>query len=326
MVVSITLLVGAGCFLILNQKGFEKTREIFPKGEGMANIFSGDSQKDSDDDGLPDWQESLWRTNKNNSDTDGDGTKDGEEIKLGRDPLKKGPDDKLSPSLISDTAGGQEENTITAGFSRKMFGDYMSMTNSFDSKLSETDKTNLVNYWMSDLSSLQEEQKNEIFYKIGDLKISQDNSTEAIKKYGNKMGAIIGKYLKPILISEHELTVFQSSLEKENETELQKLGGRIDAYSGIIREGLSLEVPKDIASLHLSLINAFAGVADGLKKMKIIFEDPIAGMAGLDQYKESSFSFSVAINDLNGFFESKKIFFNKNEAGYIFKKIIEESL
>lgn len=65
---------------------------------------------DTDKDGLPDWQEVLYGTDKNKADTDSDGTNDGDEIKLDRDPLKPNtakvgqePNDKIDPNLVADT-------------------------------------------------------------------------------------------------------------------------------------------------------------------------------------------------------------------------------
>lgn len=62
---------------------------------------------DSDNDGLPDWQEALYGTDPKKSDTDGDGTTDGAEVAQNRDPLKantapKGqePNDKIDPAII----------------------------------------------------------------------------------------------------------------------------------------------------------------------------------------------------------------------------------
>lgn len=46
--------------------------------------------KDQDQDGLKDWEETLWQTNESNPDTDGDGMSDGEEVSLGRSPTEKG--------------------------------------------------------------------------------------------------------------------------------------------------------------------------------------------------------------------------------------------
>jgi hypothetical protein len=51
--------------------------------------------KDSDQDGLSDWQEVILGTDPFNPDTDGDGYLDGTEYKLGFDPKKVGPADKI---------------------------------------------------------------------------------------------------------------------------------------------------------------------------------------------------------------------------------------
>ncbi len=52
-------------------------------------------EKDTDNDGLPDTEETYWKTDFNNPDTDGDGFKDGEEVLSGHNPTKAGPDDLL---------------------------------------------------------------------------------------------------------------------------------------------------------------------------------------------------------------------------------------
>jgi|GEM_PF-6159499 hypothetical protein len=49
-----------------------------------------DQNRDSDNDGLPDWQELKYGTNPNNPDTDGDGFKDGAEVAGGYNPLGSG--------------------------------------------------------------------------------------------------------------------------------------------------------------------------------------------------------------------------------------------
>lgn len=51
--------------------------------------------KDTDHDGLNDCEETYWKTDYQNPDTDGDGFLDGEEVLSGHDPTKKGPDDWL---------------------------------------------------------------------------------------------------------------------------------------------------------------------------------------------------------------------------------------
>jgi len=56
--------------------------------------------RDSDHDGLPDWQEAMIGTDPNNVDTDGDGLKDGWEV-LGTVPAGAGPGPNLVPVAIA---------------------------------------------------------------------------------------------------------------------------------------------------------------------------------------------------------------------------------
>lgn len=50
-------------------------------------VFSFDSAKDSDGDGISDWQEVMYGTDPYNPDTDGDGLLDGLEVEYGTDPF-----------------------------------------------------------------------------------------------------------------------------------------------------------------------------------------------------------------------------------------------
>ncbi len=77
-----------------------KTFPVVPVPQAVFNTSSStpttDFKKDSDNDGLKDWEEELWKTDPLKADTDGDGTSDGDEIKAGRDPITKGPGDFLT--------------------------------------------------------------------------------------------------------------------------------------------------------------------------------------------------------------------------------------
>lgn len=70
--------------------------------------------QDSDNDGLKDWEEPLYKTDAQNQDTDGDGTNDGEEIKQNRDPLKKGADDKITELRKTASAETEPGPNLTA--------------------------------------------------------------------------------------------------------------------------------------------------------------------------------------------------------------------
>src|SRR2546423_718695 len=98
------------CLIALGGIGFSINYKPSPKKiiSNSNNLIAANTvgieqnllDKDSDNDGLKDWEETLWKTDPHNPDTDGDGTPDGQEVKEGRNPSVKGPNDKLDKNQI----------------------------------------------------------------------------------------------------------------------------------------------------------------------------------------------------------------------------------
>jgi len=71
-----------------------------PINPSTCNPDANDANKDSDNDGLKDWQEiQIYKTDPCRQDTDGDGYLDGEEVVSGYDPAKKAPGDELPGTM-----------------------------------------------------------------------------------------------------------------------------------------------------------------------------------------------------------------------------------
>src|SRR3990167_5885058 len=109
--ICISLTAGAWWFFANKQKQVPAENRI----AAADNNAGGTLSQDSDNDGLKDWEEALWKTDAHNPDTDGDGTTDNHEILAKRDPRKPGPDDlmNVSPADLSDgitARASSEEN------------------------------------------------------------------------------------------------------------------------------------------------------------------------------------------------------------------------
>ncbi|MEK7194669.1 MAG: hypothetical protein AAB667_00170 [Patescibacteria group bacterium] len=94
-IVAIGVLAVGMSFLRTN---FSGTGSLAP---GVSDKLSA-METDSDKDGLSDIEESYWNTDFQNSDSDGDGFLDGEEVVSGHDPLKPGPDDLLTQANLTE--------------------------------------------------------------------------------------------------------------------------------------------------------------------------------------------------------------------------------
>ncbi len=85
IIIGIALIIGGGIFVWQ----YSDQESLFGRKSVEKNF------KDSDNDGLRDWEEELYRSDPNNPDTDGDGYLDGEEVDSGHNPIVKSPGDKL---------------------------------------------------------------------------------------------------------------------------------------------------------------------------------------------------------------------------------------
>lgn len=274
------LIAGLGIFWALSQKGFEKTREIFPENLSVKSIFSKAEQKDSDNDGLFDWEEALWGTDINNPDTDGDGTRDGEEAKSGRDPLKKGPDDKLQDSKIFTQKSGEEIPdgwTKTDVLARDFFAKFFTLQQS--GNLNQENKDKLTESFLAGM----EQEKILDQYKISDIKTVNDNSKEAMKLYGSKLEGVFNSHIIP----ENELIIFERAIKNQDKKEMQKLEPIAAAYYKASQEILAIEAPSSISELHLNLINNFFNIAKCIERMGTSFQDPVNALAGLKLYQKN---------------------------------------
>ncbi len=315
IVIGLALLLGIGGWFFASKDKDGVKKDIFPdKGSFISALFK-EKQKDIDGDGLADWEEALWKTKIDNSDTDGDGTSDGEEIKLGRNPAKPGPDDKMENprAVIEENIFDDNEGlTKTDILARSFFANFMALQQS--GNLNAGAKEQLA---QSFLTAIEQEDIIDR-YSLSDLKISDNDSAEILKKYGNNFSAIIKKYMS--MAEESEFSIISRAMQEENSGELKKLDGAISLYQAGVSDLLALQAPKSVSRYHLALINSADKIAGSLANIQKMFDDPVRGLIGINQYQKASVDANEALEKISGYFAAKKVFFNENEDGYIFIK------
>jgi hypothetical protein len=284
-------------------------------GNSISEIVGRDyiekvAERDSDGDGLSDWEESLWGTDINNPDTDGDGTIDGEEVNLGRDPNLKGPDDLLPKSTLSSRGKIINENetlTHTERFGRELFSGYTELLNNDRYKNNKVDLLyNLLNQNVANVKSAE-------LYTLSDIKtFPEENNKLAIRNYGN---SVIANLQSDVAINEIvaiiELLETRSSQSKEN---LQKM---IDSNKRILEKNLSLPAPKGAENIHLDLLNSHNEVVESMIKISKISEDPLLAVIGIGEYSQATSNFDKILIDFKNYFFSRGIIFNKSKESFV---------
>lgn len=245
--------------------------------------------KDSDEDGLKDWEETLWKTDPQNPDSDNDGTTDGEEVRLNRDPMKPAPNDGLEKLEIKKQ---ESINSFTDSILKDTLSAYKLMQ---QPGVSNTQLLEKINKDLAQKIRTQVYNPDIPTYKIEDILTTEDNSENSIKKYKDQLRTMGEKYAD---VYESELIVIRKALSINDSKELKKLNKAIETYRNIIKDLLTITVPSNLAQTHLNILNTYSVLIDSVGKMREVLQDPVIGIAGILQYQRSSKNLIVIATEL----------------------------
>jgi len=231
--------------------------------------------KDTDGDGILDWEESLWGTSPMERETT-PGILDSvaiEELKA-----QKAEEAELNGELESlDT----ENLTQTDRFSRELF--------STISALSQNGSVDQV--VIDELStSLAEQIKNSPVQKIfllSDLKIIQDDNFQSIKNYDDTLNIIHQKHPAERTVMD-VLQDFAADEENVDTAVLSELDPINAQVRGIIGDMVEMNVPQSLAVLHLDIVNGLQRLSENIDNIKFFDTDVIVALGAISQYEANT--------------------------------------
>lgn len=269
------------------------------------------SDIDTDKDGLADWREKLYfNSDINNPDTDGDGTNDGDEVRVGRNPIVKNtalagkaPTDKL-PS--PDDTHFATSSTDMAGLKKEFFAKY----------LAEGSK-NIKETTFRDLIKRVDAKTFAPNREIVNLNVSSDNSVTGIKDYTNAFGVVIEKYSYP-MGGRTENAVIKSAITKSDTNTRAELQLFAVMYKNFAKDLLAIQVPSALARAHLLIVNGYEGMGTGLYAIENMQTDPINGTAGYEAYMKYRLDVIDGYAMIVAYIADQRITFTASEPGYPF--------
>ncbi|MCX6757476.1 MAG: hypothetical protein NTZ44_01160 [Candidatus Nomurabacteria bacterium] len=237
--------------------------------------------KDSDGDGIQDWQENLWGTDKNNTNTF-NGISDADYIAKKKEGL----------NTAEDTAG--VNLTETEKFSREFFSAFTAM------KTTEGVDVNLVNNFAESLG--QNLVNPSIIDKYTDKDIKKDDSGDQAQReeYYLLVAETYDKYQakgmgKELEILGDSLATYSATGTPDSVDELESFA---TAYQDFASELMTLSVPADLATYHLKIVNSANNTGISVSHMAKIINDPIVAVSGLAEYQKYEEAFTLAANAL----------------------------
>ncbi len=260
------------------------------------NIYNGNlvaitdlAEKDSDKDGLPDWEESLWGTDPGKTDTDDDGISDKKEI----------DQKKASLASANETAPESEALTETETFSRELFASIAAL------KESGNFNTNSLQDLARTISqNAGEEQVMLDSYASADIKTSE--ATAANKTtYHQTLFGVLQKYDNAGFGT--ELGKIEAGLEAEDSEKINELHAIATAYANLSEDLARMTVPLDAVQIHLEAANSARNISLSLENATHIYDNALRGLIGLSQYETENTRFEKSLEDLESYFKKNGI-------------------
>lgn len=249
------------------------------------------------------------RTYQETKDTDADGLRDWEEELYGTNPLV--PDAPIAPATTTeDTRETLEDipDTFTHRFAIDFFSDFF-MQGGAD--MDETAQGALLNQSVQEVINNTKDR----FFTTADLTVASAEDLSSVREYGNNVAAILTRYPVP---EENEMLILERALQTDNGEELKKLEPILDSYKKTIRDLIALAVPPSLVNEHLNLLNAILAVHNDVVVMRNAFDDALPALIRVQRYQNDVDGLYIVLNNMYQALTKAGAVYRQEESGSFF--------
>ncbi|MFZ2253161.1 MAG: hypothetical protein WAW13_03240 [Minisyncoccia bacterium] len=237
--------------------------------------------KDSDADGINDWEEDLHTGIFETIDTP---TQTPEE----------------SESYVPPT-------TFTGKFSEAFFKDYM------DGKMNGADFSDPTEFIGKAVGAIDANSQSKRHSRL-ELSIVSD-SDEAIHAYGNEVAKIMKIHSAG---NKNEAAILQKALTTNDPSLLESLIPVHAAYEAYIVDTLSMEVPQSFVSIHIDLLNTYESILTDIEAMQMAFTDPLYSLARVKGYETDASALYNTLKSIAENLSNAGVSYTNDEDGALF--------
>ncbi|MCC7436720.1 hypothetical protein IT402_02515 [Candidatus Nomurabacteria bacterium] len=214
--------------------------------------------RDSNGNGIADWEERLWGLDPTVTTTNGVSNKSIIEAKRRtlQNTEEAGPlneTDRLAREIFGFTSALGTENSISS-----------ESLSALAVKLGQqgVKADTLPTYTLSDIKTIQTNRKN-------------------LTDYEKNLSSVLSSYDKTL----PEIDVFIRSVEAGDYNQLETLDKSIVFYKNLSKKLIKINAPIGVAQYHLDITNSVAGISKSFEKMKVLENNGIMALVGLSEYR-----------------------------------------
>lgn len=284
-VILILLVVFLMTYFINKQQKFNEERRgvavetDLVVGKTLEELISSDA----DGDGVLDWEEALWGTDKNKKATF-EGKSDATYIA-----------EKKKELNIETNLENEQNLTATDVFARQFFSAYTAL------KASGQADSQIINNFSASLGKQLANPDLENVFNESNIKIASADTKNSQINYYNTLKRIFDT--QEALGLGNEINIVSGELVEYNEIgqskDLTELLTVSTAYKNFAKQVIDTPVPESLKEIHLEIANTAFNTGIAVESMTKTTSDPIIGIAGLNQYQKYSELFVKAVENLD---------------------------
>ncbi|KXJ98976.1 MAG: hypothetical protein UZ19_OD1000576 [Parcubacteria bacterium OLB19] len=136
-------------------------------------------------------------------------------------------------------------------------------------------------------------------YSLRDITISDDSSDEAVRDYGNAMAnAILDNATTEKTRSDIEILTDIANKNEVTEEDIKDLEIIARVYKDTLEDTLIIPVPKEFSKEHLDLINVYNALYYDIEGITKIMNDPVVTLLRIKRYKDDMDGLSIALQNM----------------------------
>lgn len=265
-------IIGALCALSIFFIWFTQKKDVVPlltQEDIITKSIEDITTRDSDGDGVRDWEEFLWNLDPNNKDSNGNGLPDAEELEVRKIALRG----------TATVATSTTTSTFTDTFSREFFVAFSALKQSGNLTTSNIDQISKQSLEALTQATIQEK------YSKKDLVLA--SSTSESKAIYEKNMSEIGKGLSVKTLGK-ELELLGRAINKPRSekliTELKKIQ---QIYLTLAERTIKIAVPSAVQNTHLELANSYYKLGAAVGGLTQIYDDPALSIVYFNEYQRA---------------------------------------
>lgn len=265
-----------------------------------SELLQAIAKKDSDGDGLSDWEESLYGTNPRVTDSFNLGITDGEAVAKGLivpKAIAELPPVAASPTVLDEDGlpPAPREGTLTDAFTRNFLEIYAAAKQvKGGAELSNEERQRIATEAINSLSSLVTAAPD---YKSARGISVSGTGPDALNVFAGEVEAVFSKNTA-YEATETEVVYLKDALEHGNTAAFTYIALLAKSYRDTAVGLAMLTVPLELRDAYLLLINSLMRESQIANDLMTVNTDPLTAIVALEQYPEVVQSLRTAVANI----------------------------